>query len=218
MRRVTLYISGNVQAAGYRARVIDIAKAFGIKGIVANLLDGRVKIIAEGEESDLERFIQAINIKNALINVVGIEKEYSSPTGEYDGFYKLVGEGETDERLDTAANLLKELIHVTKNGFDNLGKKQDIMIEKQDIMIEKQDKMLEKQDETMNKIDGLGDNLGSKIDGLGDNLGSKIDQSREEITSEIRSLRGDFRSLFDERISRIEHDLAEIKSKIAALQ
>jgi len=196
MKRVTLHVSGNVQTAGYRARVIDIARAFGITGVVANLPDGRVKVIAEGEATDLERFIQAINIKNALINVTDIEKEYSPPTGEYDGFYKLVGEGETDERLDTAASLLKELINVTKNGFDNLGKKQDIMIEKQDIMIEKQDKMLEKQDETI----------------------AKIDQSREEITSELRSLRGDFRSLFDERISRIEHDLAEIKSKIATLQ
>ncbi len=61
-------------------------------------------------------------------------------------------------------------------------------------------------------------NLSQKIDGLGGSIGSKIDQNREEITGEIRSLRGDFRSLFDERISRIEHDLAEIKSKIAALQ
>ncbi len=57
-----------------------------------------------------------------------------------------------------------------------------------------------------------------KIDGLGDNLGSKIDQSREEITSEIRSLRDDFRSHMDKRISKIEVELAEIKMKVAALQ
>jgi len=40
----------------------------------------------------------------------------------YEGFYKLVGEGETDERLDTAADLLKELINVTRNGFSGLEK------------------------------------------------------------------------------------------------
>ena len=97
-----------------------------------NLPDGRVKIIAEGEESNLEQFIQAVNIKSTLIKVKDIEKQYSDPSGEYQSFYKLVDEGETDERLDTAADLLKELIHVTKNGFDRLEVKQDVMIEKMD--------------------------------------------------------------------------------------
>ena len=64
------------------------------------------------------------------------------------------------------------------------------------------------------KIDGLGNNLGDKIDGLGDNLGDKIDQNRIEITSEICSTRDDFRSHIDERISVIEHDLAQIKARI----
>jgi len=193
MKRATLRISGSVQRAGYRTKVLAIARALNIKGNVQNLPDGRVKIIAEGEETDLERFIQAVNIKNALINVINVKKEYSSPTGEYENFYKLVGEGETDERLDTAADLLKELIHVTKDGFDGLG----------------------------NKIDGLGnkiDGLGNKIDGLGDELGNKIDQSREEITAEIRSMRDDFRTHIDERLSRVELELAEIKAKIAVLQ
>ena len=139
MKRATLYISGNVQRAGYRSKVVSIAKAFDIKGNVQNLPDGRVKIIAEGEEPYLEQFIQAVNIKNTIINVTNIDTQYSAPSGEYNSFYKLVDEGETDERLDTAADLLKELIHVTKNGFDRLEVKQDIMIEKQDVMIGKMD-------------------------------------------------------------------------------
>ncbi|NMB85103.1 MAG: acylphosphatase, partial [Methanothrix sp.] len=44
--RLTAIVSGKVQEAGYRARVVDIANAFGLKGMVENLLDGRVKIIA----------------------------------------------------------------------------------------------------------------------------------------------------------------------------
>lgn len=136
MKRVILHISGNVQQAGYRARIVAIAGALAIKGHVANLPDSRVKIVAEGEETDLERFIQAVNIKNTLINVNSIEKEYLNPTREYESFYKLVGDGETDDRLDTAADLLKQLIQVTKNGFEELG----------------------------GKIDHLGDELGGKID------------------------------------------------------
>jgi len=72
-----------------------------VTGNVQNLSNGNVKVIAEGKENDIERFIQDINIKNTLINVNDLKKEYSTPTGEYEGFYKLVGEGETDERLDT---------------------------------------------------------------------------------------------------------------------
>ncbi|MDW7728225.1 MAG: acylphosphatase, partial [Candidatus Methanoperedens sp.] len=147
MKKATLFISGDVQRAGYRTKVVSIARVFNIKGNVQNLPDGRVKVIAEGEGSALEQFIQAVNIKNTLIKVRDIEKQYSPPSGEYQGFYKLVDEGETDERLDTAADLLKELIHVTKNGFNRLGEKQDVMIEKQDIMIEKQDIMIEKMDD-----------------------------------------------------------------------
>jgi acylphosphatase len=189
MQRVTLHVSGSVQRAGFRTKVVAIAKTLDIKGNVQNLPDGRVKIIAEAEDADLKKFIRAIDIKNAIINVTDIEKEYSSPTGEYEGFYKLVGEGETDERLDTAADLLKELIHVTKNGFDGLG----------------------------NKIDGHGDALGNKIDGLGDALGNKIDQGREEITFEIRSMRDDFRSHIDKRLTKVELELSEIKAKVAML-
>ena len=185
MKRVILHITGKVQQAGYRAKVVTTANALDIKGTVQNLKDGRVKIVAEGEEADLERFIQGVNIKNTLINVSDIVKEYSNPTLEYERFYKIVSEGETDGRLDTTADLLKELIHVTKNGFDRLENKQDIMIEKQDVMIEKQT-------ETMDKID----------------------RSRIEITSEIRTSRTDLSSHFDKRISMIEHDLSQIKAKV----
>lgn len=179
MNRLTLLISGNVQRAGYRTKVVSIAEALTITGTIQNLKDGRVKIIAEGNKKDLERFIHAVDIKNTLINVVNLEKEYSGYTGDYQGFYKLVGGGETDERLDTAADLLKELIHVTKNGFDRLGQ---------------------------------------KIDGVGEGLGQKIDQNRVEISSEIHSLRDDLKSHFDERLIKMEKELVDIKSKVAAIQ
>jgi acylphosphatase len=189
MIRAILYISGNVQHANYRSKVVSIAKKYHVTGNVQNLSNGDVKVIAEGEEKDIERFIHDINIKNTLINVSDLKSEYSTPTGEYESFYKLVGEGETDERLDTAADLLKELINVTRNGFSGLEKKQDIMIGKQDIMIEKQQ-------ETM----------------------SKIDQNRLEIKSEIHALRDDFKTHFDNRLSKMEFELTDIKVKVAQIQ
>jgi len=189
MIRANLYISGKVQHANYRSKVVSLAKKYNVTGNIQNLSNGNVKIIAEGEEKDMERFIKDINIQNTLINVTDLKKEYSTPTGEYEGFYKLVSEGETDERLDTAADLLKELINVTRNGFSRLENKQDVMIEKQDVMIEKQE-------ETM----------------------GKIDLNRLEIKSEIHALRDDFKSHFDNRLSKIEFELTDIKVKVAQIQ
>lgn len=85
-------------------------------------------------------------------------------TGEFSGFYKLVKEGGTDERLDTAADLLKKLIGVTNNGFsilnntmtsrfNKLALGQDKILEKQDRMLDKQDSMLEKQDTSINILE-----------------------------------------------------------------
>ncbi len=124
MKRVILHISGNVQQAGYRARIVAIAGALAIKGHVANLPDGRVKMIAEGNETDLERFIQAVSMKNDLIDVTEIEKEYFNHIGGYEGFYKLISEGEIDEELNSVEviDLLKELIVV----WEEIGRKSRI--------------------------------------------------------------------------------------------
>jgi acylphosphatase len=193
MKKVTLHISGNVQRVGYRAKVMSIANALGIKGFIQNLPDGRVKIIAQGEQSELDKLIQAINISNSLINVTNIEQEYSTYSDDYEGFNKVVGEGETDERLDNAIDLFKKLITVTENGFSNLGK------------------------ELGDKIDRVGD----KVEQVGDKvdpISVKVDQSRIEITSEIHSLRDDFNTLFDTRLSKIEYELSEMKDKVMVLE
>ena len=103
MKRLTAYISGKVQRTGYRAKVTDIARALGFKGFVENLDDGRVRIVAEGEEDRLKWFEEAIDIRNTLIQVSTIEKKYSSAVGYVSKFYKLVDKGETDSRQDTVA-------------------------------------------------------------------------------------------------------------------
>ena len=135
MRRLTAYVSGKVQEIGYRGRVVDMANALGLKGTIGNLLDGRVKIIAEGDDDNLRLFESAIEIKNALIFVSRIDKEYSPARGEFDGFSKLVARGETDTRLDTAVGYLKEIVSVVSNMNDNLGGKMDQMLGKQDELL-----------------------------------------------------------------------------------
>ena len=136
MMKLTAFVSGKVQEVGYRARIVDIANALGLKGMVENQKDGRVKIIAEGEDEKLKWFESAIDIKNTLIYVSSIEKEYSPACNEFDNFGKLVLKGETDTRLDTAAVYLKEIVSEVKNLNDNLGGKMDQMLGKQDELLD----------------------------------------------------------------------------------
>jgi acylphosphatase len=188
MQRLTAYISGRVQRSGYRGKVVTIAKAFGLQSTVQNLPDGRVKVEAEGEEADLERFANALVMKNAIINVIGIEKQYGPSTGGFVGFAKIVDDGETDARLDSAVDHLKVLIDLTRQGLG----KQDQMLDKQDQMLGKMDLMVDKQD----------------------NLVDKIDEAKKEIVTEIKDLRSDFKTNIEDRLSRIESDMAQVKAKI----
>ena len=114
MRRLTAFISGTVQKTGYRAKVVNLANFLGLNGFVQNLPDDRVKIVAEGDESALERFLNDLRIKDSLIDVQGIEINYTSAMGDFIRFEKMVAEGETDQRLDKAAELLSDLIIVNK--------------------------------------------------------------------------------------------------------
>jgi len=120
MKRFTFIASGNVQKAGYMDRVIELAKFANLAGYAENLPDGRVRMIAEGEDGQLEFYKEHINIKNTLINVENIEYAESEATGEFYGFQKLVRNDETDARLDAAANILKDVVISMNRGFDKV--------------------------------------------------------------------------------------------------
>jgi len=173
MKRLTAFVSGKVQRVGYRARVIQLANGMGLKGIIENLSDGRVRIIAEGDEEKMKLFEGAIDIKNTFIQVTSIEKSYSQPYGEFDGFFKLVGTGETDSRLDEGISVLKDM--------------RDILISicgMQREMLGKQDQMLVKQDETILEIKDMNRNLSDKVDKALDK--SEIIELKSDV-SEMKS-------------------------------
>ena len=142
MHKLTAHVSGKVQMDGYRSKVVTIARAFGLKGYVRNLQDGRVKILAEGPLADLERFLKAIKIENTLIKVDDIQSEFSDSLGAYDDFFKVAGENETDARLDVAASHLKELIVVVKDGFKETVSKLGGMDDSLKEISQKQDEMI----------------------------------------------------------------------------
>jgi acylphosphatase len=234
--RFTAYVSGKVQEVGYRARIVDIANALGLKGMIENLKDGSVKIIAEGEDEKLKWFEDAIDIKNALIYVSSIEKSYSPASGEFNSFGKLVAKGETDTRLDTAAGYLKELISAVNKMNENLGgkmdqmlSKQDQMLNKQDQMLSKQDQMLGKQDELLDEVRSMNDNLSGKMDqmlGKQDQMLSKQDQmlskqdqmlrKQDNLIIEVKYVNRKMDRALEMGIVELKRDMAEVKSALKA--
>jgi|GEM_PF-1339737 len=60
MKRANIIIKGNVQIAGFRTFIKNIADSFNIKGIAENLADGSVKVICEGEEKGLNGLVKSL--------------------------------------------------------------------------------------------------------------------------------------------------------------
>jgi acylphosphatase len=154
MKRLTAYVSGNVQKTGYRAQVADFARMLGLRGTAENLDDSRVKILAEGNEDKLKWFEEAININDNLIQVSSIESKYSEPKGDFSRFYKLVDKGETDSRLDTAASHLNNLIGAVNKLNENLGGKMDAMVDLQREALNAQENLLEEVQESRKDLKG----------------------------------------------------------------
>ena len=233
MPRLTAFISGMVQKTGYGANVVILANAFGLQGYVQNLPSGKVKVVAEGEQTDLERFQSCLTIRDALIDVQSIENEYTSATGEFTGFEKMVSGGETDQRLDKAADLLKDLIVVSKEIVVELkathedirgvrdevkGSRDDIRGVRDEIKGSRDD-IRGVRDEVKGSRDDIRGvheavlDVRQEVNNIGEMLAEKIDDAKDEITNEVKELRCDLRDDLKERLIRMEADISQIKAK-----
>ena len=83
-RREVLY-SGRVQGVGFRYTTCEIADRFRVSGYVQNLSDGCVKLVAEGEAGELQRFLEAVaaELERYIANV---QSRPGQATGEFAEF------------------------------------------------------------------------------------------------------------------------------------
>lgn len=198
MKRLVAYVSGSVQKTGYRARVIDFATMLGLKGVVENLDDGRVKIVAEGDPDKLKWFEEA--------------------RGDFSKFYKLVEKGVTDSRLDTAASLLNNLIGAVNNLNDNLGSKMDVMISLQKDTIDLQKETLGLQEETLGLQKETLDLQKETIDLQKETLGLQKEtlDSQDNLLQEVRESRKDLTGFLEQRFEKIESQVTEMRAAMMA--
>ena len=83
--RTRALFSGTVQGVGFRWTARDIAATFAVAGYARNLSDGRVEIVAEGEEKVVNSFIAAVRARMDRY-ISGVEAKNEPPTGERRGF------------------------------------------------------------------------------------------------------------------------------------
>ncbi len=83
--RIRTFYSGKVQGVGFRWTVRNISNNFEIDGYVKNLADGRVEMVAEGDEKQVGAFIEAINERMSGY-IRDIRKEKERPAEEKSGF------------------------------------------------------------------------------------------------------------------------------------
>jgi acylphosphatase len=81
-----IYYSGRVQGVGFRYAVKSVARGFEVTGMVRNLPDGRVELVAESTQAELEAFRQAIR-ESGLDHFIRREDvNWTQSTNEFRGF------------------------------------------------------------------------------------------------------------------------------------
>jgi len=85
MRRRSCYFSGRVQGVGFRYTAQNIALQHNVRGYVRNLSDGRVELVMEGPEEEMDRVVDSLNQRlNGFIKRV--DQDTGAATGEFEGF------------------------------------------------------------------------------------------------------------------------------------
>lgn len=86
MKRLRIYVSGIVQGVGYRYFTKQKARELGVKGYVMNLPNGKVLVVAEGDNGSLEKFLSALKEgpRAAVVKKIDINEE--EWLGEFEDF------------------------------------------------------------------------------------------------------------------------------------
>ena len=85
MQRRTIYFDGRVQGVGFRYTTQNIAMRYNVLGYVRNLDDGRVELVLEGDEREMDNVVECLRRKmNGFIRQM--ETMVYPATGEFESF------------------------------------------------------------------------------------------------------------------------------------
>ena len=83
--RRTVHFGGRVQGVGFRYTTRNIALGYDVQGYVRNLPDGRVELVMEGPDSEMDKVVAEVQRRmNGYIR--SLESHVSPATGEFEQF------------------------------------------------------------------------------------------------------------------------------------
>jgi len=87
-QRLRAFVSGYVQGVGFRWHVIQAVKLRipGITGWIRNRQDGRVELLVEGTDEELDALLEVLNTGPTSASVRLVETEFSAAVGDLKGF------------------------------------------------------------------------------------------------------------------------------------
>ncbi|UCE74203.1 MAG: acylphosphatase [Methanomassiliicoccales archaeon] len=187
--RAILTIKGDVQEAGYRVIIQKTALKMGFTGNAENLKNGDVKVVCECEEDQLDKFIEAITVRNDFISVENIEKKIEKATGEFESFDIAIGDMafEMFQGYATAGkyfNWLGQKVDGVGKEVKVVGQKVDVVGQKVDNVGEKVDNLTVHTDDHFNKLD---EKYGIVSETL-ISMNKEQTKTREELTRAVDSL------------------------------
>lgn len=85
-KQIECNISGRVQLVMFRDFAQRKARALKLVGTVQNLSDGTVRVVAQGEESALQKYIVQLQKGPTFAKVLGVAVEWRTPVEQYSDF------------------------------------------------------------------------------------------------------------------------------------
>ncbi len=86
MHEIKANITGNVQMVMFRDYVKRNAQKLELSGIVKNLENGSVEVIAQGEKDNIEKLIQLRHKGPLLASIIRVHVEWRKPIEVFDSF------------------------------------------------------------------------------------------------------------------------------------
>jgi acylphosphatase len=152
IKRYNITIRDHVQLLGYRGQIELIGRDLGLHGVVFNAPDGSVKVVAEGEESvfdvfldDLKRIRQGVDIEAREVSMdIDLPVTFSRVATDeqleqmkrFDKAIELLG------RVDGNTHSLVEGQNTMVESLNTLVKGQNTLVESQKSLVDGQSKVL----------------------------------------------------------------------------
>lgn len=81
-KTLQVFYDGRVQGVGFRYTARRVAAGFDVAGYVRNLADGRVELVASGEDGEVDGFLEALRQSELAGHIDGeMVAEVAKPAG-----------------------------------------------------------------------------------------------------------------------------------------